>query len=353
MSALECRGLGKRFGGVRALDGVDLAVASGEIVSLLGPSGCGKTTFLRLVAGFERPDAGRVLIGDREMATTTTFVPPERRSVGFVFQDYALFPHLSVADNVAFGVRDRGDAERALALVGLSTHAERYPDQLSGGEQQRVALARALAPSPSVVLLDEPFSNLDADLRARMRRDVREILRAARATAIFVTHDQHEALEIADRVALMFAGRIEQVASPEELYHLPATRMVADFVGEATFLPADVDGTVIVCELGTFPATDVPSGPHQIMVRPEDVVLWSDPSGKGEVIARRFRGPVTMCDVRLESGRTVTAAHASHVLHVPGEHVRVAFQPDHIVLFDGERRTAWIPARAHTGTDRL
>ena len=218
---VRCRGLTKIFGAVRAVDDMSLDVDPGEIVALLGPSGCGKTTFLRLIAGFERPDAGSVLLADEEVAGPGRFLPPERRRIGMVFQDYALFPHLSVADNVAFGLarrrrlsargahRDAAESVgRLLALVGLEGLGARLPHEISGGQQQRVALARALAPAPAVVLLDEPFSNLDATLRAEVRAEVRGILREAGATAVFVTHDQEEALSLADRVAVMRAGHL-------------------------------------------------------------------------------------------------------------------------------------------------
>ena len=354
--AVVCRGLSKAFGEVRAVVDVDLDVARGEILALLGPSGCGKTTLLRLIAGLERPEAGSVLLADDVVTSDDVMVPPDKRRVGFVFQDYALFPHRTVRRNVAFGVRDRrtrrARVDQVLAMVGLTAEQDRYPHELSGGQQQRVALARAIAPSPAVVLLDEPFSNLDADLRARVRTEVRDILHGAGATAVFVTHDQQEALEIADRVAVMREGRIEQIGTPEEVYHVPTTRAVADFVGEASFLPARLEGGVIATELGDFPVEGAEDeGPMHIMVRPEDVTLTSDPEGDCVVVERRFQGPIAICTVRLPSDRTVSAAHDSQVLFPEGEHVSVAFDPDHLVLFDGERRALWAPTREHTGTD--
>ena len=354
---IECMGLTKRFGPVVATDRAALDVEQGEILALLGPSGCGKTTFLRLIAGFERPDAGTIAFAGRVVAGPGTFVLPERRRVGFVFQDYALFPHLTVAGNVGFGV-DRAErpdrVERTLALVGLGGLGDRYPHELSGGQQQRVALARALAPRPEIVLLDEPFSNLDADLRERVRGEVRAILRTAGASTVFVTHDQEEAFDIADRIAVMNRGRIEQLGRPEEIYHTPATRFVADFVGDADFLPAEVAGDTLVTELGSYPLNGVAVAPGgvEIMLRPEDIELRpTERSDAPQVTARRFKGPLSLSTVRLPTGRVVTGAHSSQEIFSPGQRVDVGFLPDHLVLFRGEDRVAWVPTRVKTGTD--
>ncbi|MDQ3346072.1 MAG: ABC transporter ATP-binding protein, partial [Chloroflexota bacterium] len=233
----------KAFDDVIAVDGVDLDVRRGEFLSVLGPSGCGKTTLLRLVAGFERPDSGGIEIGGRVVAGPRRHLPPEQRHIGMVFQESALFPHLDVAGNIGFGLPRRDRESRIaelVALVGMAGLQRRMPHELSGGQQQRVALARALAPHPALILLDEPFSSLDATLRSQLRVDVREILRSAGATTLFVTHDQGEALEISDRVAVMRAGRIEQVSTPAELYLRPVNRFVAGFVGEANLLPGEV-----------------------------------------------------------------------------------------------------------------
>ena len=355
--AVACAGLTKRFGSTIAVDDATIAVSPGEILALLGPSGCGKTTFLRLVAGFERGDAGRIDLAGKTVAGDGLFVLPERRRVGFVFQDYALFPHLTVAENVGFGVdrREReGRVARTLALVGLEGLGDRYPNELSGGQQQRVALARALAPEPAIVLLDEPFSNLDADLRERVRSEVRAILRMAGASTVFVTHDQEEAFDIADRIAVMDRGRIEQLGRPEEIYHTPATRFVADFVGDADFLPADVTHDRVVTELGSFSlgGASVEPGAAEIMLRPEDIDLAAaDGEDAAEVLGRRFQGPLSLTTVRLPTGRVVTSAHSSQEIFPPGRRVAVRFLPDHLVLFRGARRVAWIPTRAKTGTD--
>ncbi len=354
---IECIGLTKRFGSVVATDDASIAAEQGEILALLGPSGCGKTTFLRLIAGFERADAGTISFDGRTVAGPGTFVLPERRRVGFVFQDYALFPHLTVAGNVGFGV-DRDErakrVARTLALVGLSGLGDRYPHELSGGQQQRVALARALAPGPAIVLLDEPFSNLDADLRERVRSEVRAILRTAGASTVFVTHDQEEAFDIADRIAVMNEGRIEQIGRPEEIYHTPQTRFVADFVGDADFLPAEVTGDMLLTELGSYPlnGVEVEPGLVEIMLRPEDIELTLTARADApEVLTRRFKGPLSLSMVRLATGRVVTGAHSSQEILPPGHRVDVRFEPDHLVLFRGERRVAWIPARLKTGTD--
>ncbi|MGH2795145.1 MAG: ABC transporter ATP-binding protein, partial [Actinomycetota bacterium] len=302
-------------------------------------------------------DRGRVEIDGRVVAGDGVWIGPDKRAVGMVFQDYALFPHLTVAANIGFGLARHERSARVgevLELVGLAGLGGRYPHELSGGQQQRVALARALAPGPASVLLDEPFSNLDADLRERVRGEVRAILRAAGASTVFVTHDQEEAFDIADRIAVMNRGRIEQLGRPEEIYHTPATRFVADFVGDADFLPAEVAGDRLVTELGSYPLNGVAvaPGPVEIMLRPEDIELEpTDRSDASEVLARRFKGPLSLSTVRLATGRVVTGAHSSQEIFSPGQRVEVSFLPDHLVLFRGEDRVAWIPARVKTGTD--
>jgi iron(III) transport system ATP-binding protein len=321
-----------------AVDGLSLRVAEGEILALLGPSGCGKTTTLRLVAGLEHPDAGTITLRGRVVAGPDRAVPPEERGVGIVFQDYALFPHLAVADNVAFGLPRgaRGRVGEVLDLVGLGGFGARYPHELSGGQQQRVALARALAPAPALMLLDEPFSNLDADLRAQMRDEVERILRESRTTAVFVTHDQEEAFTLADRVGVLHAGRIEQVATPQELYHRPATRFVAAFVGAADFLPGVVSAEGIVTEIGTFANVDqLPSGGRvDVMIRPDDITFAPQADGPGTIVRRYFRGSETVYCIRLPSGDRVHSSQPSASVLPTGMRVRPAPHVLHVVAFE-------------------
>ena len=308
--AISCNNVTKRFGPVLAVDRVDLTVAPGEFLGLLGPSGCGKTTMLRLIAGFEVPDTGTIEIGDVRVVGPKRWILPERRRVGMVFQDYALFPHMTVADNVAYGVRTRPDrrerVSKALRLVGLNGLRERMPSELSGGQQQRVALARALAPEPDVILLDEPFSNLDVALRARIRAETREILARANATVIFVTHDQEEALSLADRVAVMWGGRLTQVGEPEELYRNPTSREVAEFVGGANFLHANVTNGHAQCALGRFSVNGAAhNGELDLMFRPEDIALTAAPDGASRVMDATFYGHDSTVTIRLETGEHV------------------------------------------------
>ena len=311
-------GVSRSYGPVRAVMDLDLEVRRGEILALLGPSGCGKTTTLRLIAGFEAPDSGTVEVGDRTVAGPQANVPPEKRRVGMVFQDYALFPHLSVEQNVAYGLpsgkKRSGRVEEVLALTHLEGLGDRMPHELSGGQQQRVALARALAPGPAVVLLDEPFSNLDASLRVRVRSEMREILRDAQATAVFVTHDQEEALSLADEVAVMMRGTVVQSAPPEALYHRPATREVASFVGEANFLPGTAQNDQVSCALGDIPIVGNGEGEVDVMLRPEALVLRALPNGQATVEDREFYGHDQLLKLRLDSGRTLRA----RLVGVPG-----------------------------------
>lgn len=304
--AIRCVGVAKRFGSVAAVDGVDLALVPGRLLALLGPSGCGKTSVLRLIAGCEVPDRGTIEIGGRVVVGPGVHVPPEKRRVGMVFQDYALFPHLSVARNVAYGLAKGSEraarVDAMLSLVGLFGLGDRMPHELSGGQQQRVALARSLAPQPDVLLLDEPFSNLDAGLRARVRLEIREILRAAGATAIFVTHDQEEALSLADEVAVMLRGRVIQVAKPEELYWSPATREVAAFVGEANLLPGEAHDGYVSCELGAWRVARQLVGKVEVMLRPESILAVADEEGPARVISREFFGHDQMLTVQLATG---------------------------------------------------
>ncbi len=325
---MELESVSRSFGSMRAVDGVSLSVRPGELFGVLGPSGCGKTTLLRLVAGFERPDAGRVVVGGREMAGPSTFVAPERRRIGMVFQDYALFPHLSVQANVAFGLGRRGDrapARRALELVGLQHRAAAHPHELSGGERQRVALARALAPEPEVVLLDEPFSSLDASLRSELRREVELILRDAGATTVLVTHDQEEALSLVDRLGVMRDGKLVQVGTPEEVYTRPVDRWAAGFLGEVNVLPGVALTGLVDTEVGRFTLGegDPPNGRVRVAVRPEHFVLSAERLPNAEVLGREFRGHDVLYRLRHEGGRVLSVQLPSLELHEVGGRVNV------------------------------
>ena len=335
-------GLSKTYLGAvdEAVQELSFAVNEGETLALLGPSGCGKTTTLRLLAGFEAPDAGEVRIRDAVVASATAWVPPERRGLGMVFQQFALFPHLTVRQNVAYGLRGRGRAEKAervremLELVSMTEFGERYPHALSGGQQQRAALARALAPRPSVVLMDEPFASLDAGLRSQTRREVKAILTRTGATAIMVTHDQEEAFALADRILVMRAGRQEQLNTPDNIYHRPATRFVAGFVGQADFLPVEVQDNAVVTELGRFGYEgSPPEGAVEMMLRPDDVEICDDGPGEGVVLDREFKRAYNRYSLRLDSGATVRSVTPAMGVYHAGDRVRLRLRPVHVVLF--------------------
>lgn len=323
------RSAGKLFGEVPAARSVDLELPKGQLMALLGPSGCGKTTTLRLIAGFERLDQGEIEIGGQIVARDNFHLPPERRRVGMVFQEYALFPHLTVGQNVRFGLHQyRGDAAQRVAtvldLVGLNGLDARYPHELSGGQQQRVALARALAPEPELILLDEPFSNLDAGLRVRVRAEVRSILRQANATAIFVTHDQEEALSLVDTVAVLIDGRVRQIAPPQRLYRQPADRDVAAFVGDANFLSGQAHARRVTCELGTLETVNENHGPVDILIRPESVsVTPAGADAPSRVRNILFFGHDQLVTVQLASGALIDARLGPLVHFAVGQPVQV------------------------------
>ena len=324
--AIRCRDLRKTFGGVVAVRDFNLDVWEGSIVSVLGPSGCGKTTALRLIAGFEEPDTGAIDIGGRTVAGGDRWVPPERRSVGMVFQEHALFPHLDVAGNVGFGLSkdERGVVGGILELVGLAGLGARMPAELSGGQRQRVALARALAPGPRVVLMDEPFSSLDAALRQQVRDDVGRILREAGATAVLVTHDQEEALSFSDVVAVMREGRVVQAAPPHDLYLDPADPWVAGFVGDADFVAGRVSAEVVESVLGRHPAPGHPDGDVSVMVRPESVRLAQADDGSATVVDRRFFGHDQLVTVRFPDGTVLRSRVGPTPSYAPGAAVAVS-----------------------------
>lgn len=330
--AISCVGVAKAYTDVKAVRGVDLEVGPGEIVALLGPSGCGKTTMLRLIGGFEHLDAGSITIGGRKVAdaNANTHLPPQNRHIGMVFQDYALFPHLDVAANVGYALGRRPDQARVaevLELVGLAGLGERRPHELSGGQQQRVALARALAPRPTVILLDEPFSNLDASLRNTVRREVRRLLRAAGVSALLVTHDQDEALSLADRVAVMHAGRIEQTGAPEAVYASPATRWVATFLGEIEVLSGDAHAGTVTTALATLPAPKELSGAVDVLLRPESVAVRTSgaPAGASDavVVEREYFGHDQLVILELRNGMRLRSRRPGHPAWHPGDRVRV------------------------------
>jgi iron(III) transport system ATP-binding protein len=303
--AIEVDAVHKCFGELAAVDGASVKLERGRIAALLGPSGSGKTTLLRLIAGFERPDAGTVRIGGRVVASDDTWVEPEDRRIGMVFQHGALFPHLTIARNVAFGASSDERAAESLELVGLADRARSYPHELSGGERQRVALARALAADPEVVLLDEPFAALDTALREQLRGEVASILRTSGASALLVTHDQAEALSLADTITVLDAGRVQQQGTPEEVYERPRSRWVAQFLGEADLLPGSATDGVVECELGRFPVSADLAGAVDVILRPESVAI-SHVSGRSgteaRVVDREFFGHDQLVYLELASG---------------------------------------------------
>jgi len=336
-SMIRLEGVTKRYGQVIAVDETSFCVERGEVVALLGPSGCGKTTLLRLIAGFERPDAGAIEVAGCEVSGRGSWVPPEKRRVGMVFQDYALFPHLTVAANIGFGLPRRarpGRVSELLSIVGLDALGTRYPHQLSGGQQQRVALARALAPAPELVLLDEPWSNVDPSLRESLRAEVTEIIRPLGVTVVLVTHDREEAFSVADRIALMRDGKVVQEGTAEDLYFAPSSRWAAAFVGAGNVLTGRVAAGLVETPIGAFPANGASTAlAADVLVRPELLELEPDPAGAGEVVAREFRGHDVFYRVLLDGVELVSHRPSTEVVPL-GSRVSIRLHEGHVPVLD-------------------
>ncbi|MCH2245194.1 MULTISPECIES: ABC transporter ATP-binding protein [Crocosphaera] len=328
---------------LRVVDEVSFQLAPGEILGLLGPSGCGKTTLLRMIAGFEQPTTGTITLGGDMVASASRLLPPEKRNTGMVFQDYALFPHLNIAKNIAFGLNKRRlnkkqikqRIDEVLTLIGLEGLEKRYPHQLSGGQQQRVALARALAPQPALILLDEPLSNLDVQVRVRLRHEIRQILKATGITAIFVTHDQEEALAICDRIGVMSQGKIEQLGTPEAIYTRPASRFVAEFVTQANFIPAQRQGQLLITEIGAWELTSSQETVSQgdLMVRQEDISLKADDTAKVVISDRQFLGREYRYCLQTPSGGQIHARTTLHTQLEVGTKVQLAIASQSAQIF--------------------
>ena len=330
-----------------AVQEISFAAREGEILCLLGPSGCGKTTILRAIAGFEPVRSGQLFLSGQLVSSPDVMIPTENRHVGMVFQEYALFPHLRVQDNIAFGLHHLARSERIprvqemLRLTGLEGFERRYPHELSGGQQQRVALARALVQNPVVLLLDEPFSNLDPDMAGRMRQELHDLLRRTKTTTVLVTHDHDEAFAMADRIAVLNQGRLEQLDTPEMMYHMPATPFVADFVGQADFIPGTVSHGMVHTELGEFPDTiECADGTNVVvMIRPDDIHLIPTEGASARVLSRQFHGSENLYAVSLPSGQIVHSSQGSTSVYQAGTAVELRVMATHTVLFRQEKST--------------
>jgi iron(III) transport system ATP-binding protein len=332
---LRCEGVSKRFGVVRAVDGVSLGLQQGRVLALLGPSGCGKTTLLRMIAGFEASDAGEIALAGRVLNSASRFVLPEQRRVGMVFQDFALFPHLNVAANVGFALK-RGDERKQrvgqlLELVGLQGLESRMPHQLSGGQRQRVALARALAADPQLLLLDEPFSNLDPSTRLRVRAEVKQLIQTVGITALFVTHDQEEALSLADEVGVMSSGQLLQIGTPDEIYTSPVSREVGEFIGVTMFLPGEASGGSVECELGRLQTIGSATGPVDVMLRAESLTL-AEGGTPAVVRTVEYFGHDQLVTVRLASGTELRVRLPATARLTRGESVGLGVKGDVVVF---------------------
>ncbi len=383
MPILRLQDLTRQFakGDRPAVNHISLSLPQGYILALLGPSGCGKTTLLRLIAGFEAPQSGTIELAGQTVSAEGRVVPPEQRSVGMVFQDFALFPHLTVADNIGFGLTQSAlkpkirkdlalvqqQVTEAIALVGLQGKADRYPHELSGGQQQRVALARALAPRPTLVLLDEPLSNLDVQVRLTLRQEVRDILKATGTSAIFVTHDQEEAMAIADQIAVMRQGQIEQLGTPEQVYQTPASRFVAEFVTQANLLPAQFVAPVWETEIGSFAASAIALPPETasvieshpasslptatLMIRQEDLQVEPDTPGNAVVSDRQFLGREYRYSLTLPSGARLYARTPTRTLIPIGSSVQISVEEQPLRCFPNPVES--LSLKENTSLDRL
>ena len=341
---LEVRHIDVSYGSKKIISDLSFSLAQGRIGCLLGPSGCGKTTVLRTIAGFESPTRGSVLIDDEVVGDKKSNKPPEKRHIGMVFQDFALFPNLTVEGNICFGLKgwskkdQQARTQELLAMIGMPTSARAYPHQLSGGQQQRVALARAMAPRPSILLLDEPFSSMDVELREQLAREVRHILKQENITAILVTHDQHEAFAMADEICVMSDGVIQQHDSAYNLYHKPANRFVADFIGEGVIVPGMVvGGNTVNTELGNIsglvPQGCKPGCPVDVLIRPDDIVHDDESGETAIVVERAFRGSDFLYTLRMPSGIEVMSLVPSHHDHKINEAIGIRLEFDHLVVF--------------------
>lgn len=341
---LQVNALTHAYGERSIVEDITFSLASGQIGCLLGPSGCGKTTLLRCLAGFETPSSGAIALNGREVFGPGRNIPPQQRGIGMVFQDYALFPHLNIADNIGFGLHKQPKPARQarvaelLQLIGLENLGKRYPHQLSGGQQQRVALARALAPKPTLLLMDEPFSNLDVDLRKRLGEDIRRLLKHEGMTAILVTHDQEEAFAIADEIGIVHQGHIAQWATPYQLYHEPANRFVADFIGEGTLIPGKaLHPDLIEIELGNVSGktpADCGLGCNlDVLIRPDDIQHDDTSPLQAKVLHKTFRGAEFLYTLELASGTQVLSLVPSHHDHAIGESIGIRLQIEHVIAF--------------------
>ncbi len=344
---LQLNHIRQSYGDLQVINGLSLALNKGEIGCLLGPSGCGKTTALRCIAGFESIADGEILVNGHCVSTATSVMPPEKRQIGMVFQDYALFPHLDVSANIGFGLHRLSRSERKqrvkewLQIVQLENAARKYPHELSGGQQQRVALARALAPHPALLLLDEPFSNLDVSLREHLSLEVREILKNQGITAILVTHDQTEAFTIADKIGVMFDGDIQQWDTAYNLYHYPVNRFVADFIGQGIFLPGKViDAQQVATELGilngSIPQDCMADDAIDVLMRPDAIVHDDTSLQKATVMHKAFRGAEILYTLQLSSGRKILSLAPSHHKHEVGEQIGIKLVTEYFMTFKSE-----------------